>query len=232
MWDTKDPDLDDPLHNPDPIRDAALDRSFTLWSSRGWINASMLIILVLALLTLFAGYPIINFYTTKQPNVPGFNLGGINKTGQVPHLSNLPKLIDDDTPQSVMQRTGTDGEVYNLVFSDEFETDGRTFWPGDDPWWEAVDLQYWPTGDLEWYDPQAITTQDGKLVITMDETPNHDLNFRSGMMSSWNKMCFSGGYVEVSVSLPGSPRAPGLWPAIWTMGNLVSFMRPRRMDGR
>lgn len=30
-----------------------------------------------------------------------------------------------------------------LVFSDEFNTDGRTFYPGDDPYWEAVDLHYW-----------------------------------------------------------------------------------------
>ena len=31
------------------------------------------------------------------------------------------------------------------MFSDEFETDGRTFYPGDDPYWEAVDLNYWQT---------------------------------------------------------------------------------------
>ena len=30
-----------------------------------------------------------------------------------------------------------------LVFSDEFNRDGRTFYPGDDPYWEAVDLHYW-----------------------------------------------------------------------------------------
>jgi hypothetical protein len=30
-----------------------------------------------------------------------------------------------------------------LVFSDEFNTDGRTFYPGDDPYWEAEDLHYW-----------------------------------------------------------------------------------------
>jgi hypothetical protein len=32
-----------------------------------------------------------------------------------------------------------------LVFSDEFNTDGRSFYPGDDPYWEAVDLNYWVT---------------------------------------------------------------------------------------
>ena len=77
-------------------------------------------------------------------------------------------------------RTGFDGEQYELVFSDEFNLDGRSFYPGDDPYWEAVDLWYGATQDLEWYDPQAAVTKDGKLVITMSEVKNHDLNFQSG----------------------------------------------------
>lgn len=155
MWDTKDPDLDDALHNPDPVRDAALDRSFTLFSGRGWLNASALFILVAGLIMLFAGYPIIIYAREDKTVGPGYNLGGINRTGQVPDLPNMPNLIDKDTPSDAMTRTGTDGKEYNLVFSDEFNTDGRTFWPGDDPYWEAVNLNYWPTGDLEWYDPQV-----------------------------------------------------------------------------
>ena len=67
LWDTKDPDLDDALHNPDPVRDAALDRSFTLFSARGWMNASALFLLVGGLLMLFAGYPIILFVRAKKP---------------------------------------------------------------------------------------------------------------------------------------------------------------------
>lgn len=56
-----------------------------------------------------------------------------NSTGQVPEIQNLPSMVDKDTPTSVYTRTGYDGEEYELVFSDEFNTDGRTFWPGDDP---------------------------------------------------------------------------------------------------
>lgn len=119
------------------------------------MNASALFLIVAGLLVLFAGYPIIIYTQNPQKVGPGFNLGGINKTGQVPNLPNMPKLIDPDTPDNVMTRVGTDGMTYNLVFSDEFETDGRTFWPGDDAYWEAVNLHYWPTGDLEWYDPQV-----------------------------------------------------------------------------
>jgi beta-glucanase (GH16 family) len=35
-----------------------------------------------------------------------------------------------------------------------------------------------------------------------------------------NKFCFTGGYVETSVQLPGINNVVGLWPAVWTMGNL------------
>lgn len=40
------------------------------------------------------------------------------------------------------------------------------------------------------------------------------------MIQSWNKFCFTGGYIEASVQMPGAPTASGLWPAFWTMGNL------------
>lgn len=34
----------------------------------------------------------------------------------------------------------------------------------------------------------------------------------TAMVTSWNKLCFTTGYIEVSISMPGSPRAAGLWP--------------------
>lgn len=53
-------------------------------------------------------------------------------------------LIDDDTPHEVYTKTSyRDGSEWQLVFSDEFNTDGRSFYPGDDPYWEAADLHYW-----------------------------------------------------------------------------------------
>jgi beta-glucan synthesis-associated protein KRE6 len=41
-----------------------------------------------------------------------------------------------------------------------------------------------------------------------------------GMLTSWNKFCFTGGLIEVSVQLPGNNQVSGYWPAVWTMGNL------------
>lgn len=130
-------------------------------------------------------------------------------------------MIDPDTPDNVKTRNGFDNDPYVLVFSDEFNKPGRTFFPGDDPFWEAVDLWYWPTSDLEWYDPRQITTRDGALIITIESVLNHNLQFRSGMLQSWNKFCFTGGYIEVSLSLPGqNNEVMGYWPGAWIMGNL------------
>ena len=119
----------------------------------------------------------------------------------------MPELIDRDTPEDAKTRTGFDGEQYELVFSDEFNVDGRTFYPGDDPFWEAADLWYGSTADLEWYDPKQVYTQNGALQIVMDSvddiTSNHGLQYRSGMLQSWNKFCFTSGYIEVAMTLPG-----------------------------
>ena len=115
-------------------------------------------ILLLCIVGLFAGYPIITYYTQKRQSTFGaYNLGGINSTGQIPKIDNFPSLIDPDTPSDQFTRTGFDGEEYQLVFSDEFNRDGRTFYEGDDPFWTAVwvlplssltnsDIHYWPTG--------------------------------------------------------------------------------------
>ncbi|KAF8964548.1 beta-glucan synthesis-associated [Flammula alnicola] len=56
--------------------------------------------------------------------------------------------------------------------------------------------------------------------FTTDE--NHGLTYRSGMIQSWNKFCFTTGYIEVSVTFPGpNQQTQGYWPGAWTMGNLA-----------
>lgn len=40
------------------------------------------------------------------------------------------------------------------------------------------------------------------------------------MLQSWNKLCFKGGLLEASISLPGRGDVSGLWPGFWAMGNL------------
>jgi hypothetical protein len=123
-----------------------------------------------------AGFPILTHFLIKpQTTQGGFNLGGINATGQIADIPGNFGLIDRDTPEDVYTKQSymDPNDEWTLVFSDEFNTDGRTFYPGDDPYWEAVDLHYWGTvcpfgravilrwlisllyrqNDLEWYDP-------------------------------------------------------------------------------
>lgn len=60
-------------------------------------------------------------------------------------------LIDKDTPHDAYTISSyTYGQEYQLVFSDEFNVDGRTFYPGDDPYWEAADLHYWSVTIRSW----------------------------------------------------------------------------------
>lgn len=121
-------------------------------------------------------------------------------TGQVMQTSFA--LIDPATPQSAYTKPSVDDPsvTLQLVFSDEFNVEGRSFYPGDDPFWEAVDLWYWPTNDLEWYDPGQITTENGYLKITIAQQQNHNMSYISGMMTTWNKFCFTGGYIEGMLS--------------------------------
>ena len=62
-------------------------------------------------------------------------------------MPNNVALIDIATPQSAYTKPSFEDptQEWDLVFSDEFNVDGRTFYPGDDPYWEAVDLWYWQT---------------------------------------------------------------------------------------
>ncbi|PPQ99336.1 hypothetical protein CVT24_009150 [Panaeolus cyanescens] len=214
------PEPDDFLHNPDPRRDRKSDRGGTIFTCRGLGNLGCLLILALGFLMLFAG-----MLKTKQSFKGGFNLGGINASGQIPDLPGNFGLIDKDTPKEAYTYRSYEGdEEMVLVFSDEFDRDGRSFYPGDDPFWEGVDLHYWGTVDEEWYDPGQVTTSGGALRIRMDQvddiTQNHNLLYRSGMIQTWNKFCFTGGLILANVMLPGSNQVSGLWPAVWTMGNL------------
>ena len=46
-------------------------------------------------------------------------------------------------------------------------------------------------------------------------------HFKSAMLQTWNKFCFTGGILEAEMSLPGKSHVGGLWPAFWMLGNLA-----------
>lgn len=234
MSDVKEPD--DDLHDPSK-------RSKTHGApQRALLNVGTLILLTLALLMLFAGYPILHHYTegkeihdrvqklsnlktNRPPKMPKGAFTDRMSAKRPPGFNqSLAPFIDPDTPFDSYELASTysknHGKKFQLVFSDEFNADGRTFYPGEDPFWEAVDLHYWATNNYEWYDPAGVYTKDGTLRVRLEQHPEHNLNFRGGMLQSWNKFCFRGGILIASVQLPGFRDVPGLWPAFWLMGNL------------
>lgn len=209
------PEKDDALHDPGkiaPRRGAdrrigdspSFSQSGAICSSRGFLNAGSLLIIMLALIAVFAGLPISQWIIRlTQPDLGAFNIGGTNASGMVPSIEGYHGLIDMDTPQSVYERKGYDGEDYVLVFSDEFNIEGRTFWPGDDPYWESANSHYYATNNLEFYDPRGSTTRDGYLQFNMTEQnprTNHGFNYSSGMIMTWNKVGVSQNYRIVVAS--------------------------------
>lgn len=108
-----------------------------------------------------------------------------------------------------------DGIEYDLVMSDEFNRDGRSFKDGDDPMWTAIDKSDDDLASngraLVYYNYSSAYTLNGNLVI---ETNTDDTkwigfnpytkkdevmerNFKSGMLQGWNKFCYTGGILEV-----------------------------------
>ncbi|KAL4424790.1 hypothetical protein ABPG77_000830 [Micractinium sp. CCAP 211/92] len=157
--------------------------------------------------------------------------------------------IDEATPNSsctaspcfgVNSNTSADpacSEVLQLVFSDEFEAPGQQFdVAASNPRWTAERMWYGATEDIEVYVPQQVTTTDGAAVVTIDRAGEQNATalgqrpdgtvwnvssaYQSGFVTSWNKFCFTGGYVEARLQLPGNDFASGFWPALWLMGNL------------
>lgn len=128
-------------------RDVHDDGKLDWCSLRGLFNLGTIFVLLAGLICLFAILPITTQLNAdrraaEQENNTGwsYNLGGINATGQI--AARPRELIDPDTPTDVYKRTGFDGKTWSLAFSDEFNQDGRTFFEGDDPFWEGVDLHY------------------------------------------------------------------------------------------
>ena len=79
------------------------------------------------------GFPLVSYLTKQKLTTNGgFGVGGINATGQLPSMNGNWGLIDKDTPREAYSKPGyTDSSVkMELVFSDEFNVDGRSFYPG------------------------------------------------------------------------------------------------------
>ena len=55
--------------------------------------------------------------------------------------------------------------------------------------------------------------------------------FRSAMLQSWNKWCFTGGYLETRLKAPGTRYAGGIGSAVQAVGNLGRLGHPGSLQG-
>jgi len=173
--------------------------------------------------------------------VPGIKEIKKKKKKKKHHHTDAPTGSSHRPSQSPTQMpssypTSTPG-TFELVFSEEFNVPNRTFEDGADPRWTALEKNDYTNAALHYYSTSnAETNEKGELTITTQAVDTDIIgvdkldpkkkirktkHFKSAMLQTWNKFCFTGGIIEARVQLPGKHNIGGLWPAFWLLGNLA-----------
>jgi beta-glucanase (GH16 family) len=134
--------------------------------------------------------------------------------------------IDPETLDLTTTRR-RDGAVLDLVMSDEFSLEDRSFAKGDDDVFEAQERPDDVNMGIEFYksSKEYVTTKNGNLVINTEAVKTSYIswdstnlkpekltkNYTSGMVQTWNKFCFTGGVLELSIKLPGHADSGGIY---------------------
>ena len=98
-------------------------------------------------------------------------------------------------------------------------------------WTASNTLSYDAFGD-SFMHPGMLETFNGSLRVTAAKVKFESADYVGGQLTTWNRVCFQGGYLEVRFRAPARYGMDGLWPAIWSMGNLVrdnSMVRNRNI---
>ncbi len=107
---------------------------------------------------------------------------------------------------------GPDYEYTNLVWEDDFNTDGQ---PDDTKWTYDLGAGGWGNGEAQTYTDNSanVTVENGSLKINAIKVGS---SYTSARIKSQGLFDFTYGRVEVSAKLPQSQ---GTWPAIWMLGS-------------
>lgn len=118
-------------------------------------------------------------------------------------------------------------EVYTLVWADEFNEAGA---PNPENW--TYERGFVRNEELQWYRPENATCRDGLLVIEARREQVANPRYREGARS-WRRSRQNAEYTSSCLLTRGKHEwrygrfeirarvdaRPGLWPAIWTLGN-------------
>lgn len=120
------------------------------------------------------------------------------------------------TPIDEQGGNETPDDYTNLIWSDEFDTDGApdsTKWGHDLGWgvngWGNFEEQYYTDS------PENIIVENGVLKITAKAQNFGGKNYTSARIKSQGKFEFTYGKVEFRAKLP---TGGGTWPALWMLG--------------
>jgi beta-glucanase (GH16 family) len=129
-------------------------------------------------------------------------------------MGNNPTLAWYHTFTTIQPVQSPDVDYTNLVFSDEFNTDGA---PDSSKWGYDLGAGGWGNGEAQYYTNSAnnVAVQGGNLKITLRAENFSGSNYTSARLKSENKFEFTYGKVEVRAKLPAGG---GTWPAIWMLG--------------
>jgi beta-glucanase (GH16 family) len=144
--------------------------------------------------------------------------------------------IFEHTAPSASTAQGVDG--YELVWSDEFDLDGK---PDSSVW--SFENGFVRNNELQWYQEENAECKDGVLKITArrekrvnplygqgssDWRKNRELvEFTSSSINTSGKREFQYGRFEVRARIP---EARGAWPAIWTLGRDMEWPSNGEID--
>lgn len=115
---------------------------------------------------------------------------------------------------TTIQPTQDATDYTNLVWSDEFNTDGA---PDPSKWGYNLGAGGWGNGELQNYtnSPTNVSVQGGNLKITAKAQALGGSNYTSARLVSENKFEFTYGKIEFRAKLP---TGGGTWPALWLLG--------------
>lgn len=109
------------------------------------------------------------------------------------------------------------GKGYELIWSDDFSTDGR---PDDSKWVYDIGTgsNGWGNQELEYYTdrPENVSCKDGFLTITALKENHMGSEYTSTRMKTLGKFSFTHGILEIRAKVPGGQ---GTWPALWMLGD-------------
>jgi len=111
---------------------------------------------------------------------------------------------------------GVDVEYTELLWSDEFDTDGQ---PDAAKWNYDIGTgsNGWGNGEVQYYTDRAdnVTISDGTLKITAKKEDYSGASYTSARMKTQGLFGFTYGRVDVRAKLT---TGGGTWPAIWALG--------------